>query len=106
MSQKVSLVVPIYNEIKHLEKFLKKIDDLDLKPFKKELVFVDDFSSDGSKELLKKYQFKSDVIVDFQSQNRGKGYCLRLGFSKASGESYCVNMCVGRLSNESLDCMV
>ena len=57
MSQKVSLVVPIYNEIKNLEKFLKKIDDLDLKPFKKELVFVDDFSSDGSKELLKKYQF-------------------------------------------------
>ena len=51
---KISLVIPIYNESQHLEKFLKTIDDINFE-IPKELVFIDDKSTDTSLNTLKTY---------------------------------------------------
>lgn len=82
---RVSLIIPVYNEEEHLEKFLAHIDSIDL-GCEKELVFVNDCSRDKSGEILDKYTFKSKALVLHHTQNQGKGAALRSGFRKASGD--------------------
>lgn len=82
---KVSLVIPVYNEAGHLERFLNTIDTLRL-PAPVQLVFVDDCSKDGSWELLSKYNYKTEAIVVRQEVNQGKGAAIRRGFELASGD--------------------
>ena len=85
----ISLVIPIYNEARHLERFLKVIDDLEL-PCAKELVFVDDCSKDGSADIVRNYKFRSKVQTVFKQVNEGKGAALRSGFASATGDIICV----------------
>jgi len=82
---KVSLVVPIYNESGHLEQFLTELDSLELAA-EKELVFVDDCSKDRSWDVLSTFKFKSNVILERQPHNQGKGAAIRRGFELATGE--------------------
>lgn len=82
---KVSLVIPIYNEANHILDFLRQIDALDLE-VPKELIIVDDKSTDGTLEILVQYSFKSEVIIVKQSVNQGKGAALAIGISQATGE--------------------
>lgn len=81
----VSLIIPIYNEELHLEKFLNKIDSLEL-ACEKELVIVDDCSSDNSRCVVDAFDFKSRFIFVKQEVNRGKGAALKLGIEKATGD--------------------
>jgi glycosyltransferase involved in cell wall biosynthesis len=82
---KVSLIIPIYNESGHLGQFLKQIDELDL-GIAKELVFVDDCSTDGSYEILKAFSFKSEHQINRHPINQGKGAAIQLGIGRAKGE--------------------
>ena len=81
---KVSLVIPVYNEARHLTKFLDLIDSVEL-PLPRELVIVDDFSTDGSREILRNYKFKSEVVYFEQPRNQGKGAAVAAGISRATG---------------------
>ncbi|HEY0079841.1 MAG TPA: glycosyltransferase family 2 protein [Pyrinomonadaceae bacterium] len=83
-NQMVSLVIPVYNEASHLEEFLTLIDRLEL-PIAKELVIIDDCSTDGSAEIIRNFPFKSAVIFIHQPTNQGKGAAIRVGIQKASG---------------------
>lgn len=80
----LSLVIPIYNESDHLARFLEQIDALAL-PLAKELVFIDDCSTDGSAAILDAFQFKSRVVRLKHPVNQGKGAALRRGIEAASG---------------------
>ena len=82
---KVSLVIPVYNEESHLERFCKKIDELQLS-VPKELIFVNDKSTDRSGEILKAYPFASDVKIFQQDKNCGKGAALRKGIMQSTGD--------------------
>ncbi len=82
---KISLIIPVYNEANHLEQFLSQIDEADV-GLKKELVFIDDCSKDGSRDILKRYPFKSEYQLLFQDVNQGKGAALRRGIQEATGE--------------------
>lgn len=81
---KISLVVPVYNESAHLERFLVELDALQL-PVPKELVFVNDCSTDRSGQILDQFPFKSTVQIIHQKQNSGKGAAVTLGISKSTG---------------------
>ena len=83
--QRVSIVVPIYNEAKNLPAFLKALDELKL-PCEKELIFIDDCSGDGSRSLLEGFDFSSPTIFIFHSENKGKGCAVRAGISAATGD--------------------
>lgn len=82
---KLSIVVPVYNEVKTINKILVAIDAAVLPAgLEKEIILVDDCSTDGTREILKTLENKYRIF--YQDQNRGKGAALRFGFSKASGD--------------------
>lgn len=82
---KVSLIIPVYNESPHLQKFLEMIDALQLQ-IEKELVIVDDCSTDNSWEIINNFRFSTSVILDQQERNRGKGAAIRKGIERATGD--------------------
>jgi len=80
---KVSIVVPVYNECETLHEALARVEAVD---FDKEIVIVDDGSTDGSTNLVKEYEGCPGYVVKVHESNRGKGAALRTGFEVASGE--------------------
>ena len=79
---KLSIVIPIYNEASTILELLRRIKKAKLK-VKKEIILVDDASTDGSREILIKV--KGDYIKIFQNRNQGKGAALKAGIKAASG---------------------
>ena len=79
----ISVIIPCYNEISTIEKIVEKvkknIQDQD------EIIIVDDFSSDGSREFLEKYKLEKNITVYFNEMNMGKGYSIRRGIDKSKG---------------------
>jgi glycosyltransferase involved in cell wall biosynthesis len=82
--QKLSIVIPVYNEKKTIEALIERVRQAEL-PFEKEIVVVDDYSSDGTREVLKKLD-SPDLKVLYQERNMGKGAALRRGFSNVTGD--------------------
>lgn len=85
-SMKLSIVMPCFNEIKTVESILKKVLEVPLE-MKKEIIVVDDYSTDGTREYLQSIEGKNENIkVIYHSKNEGKGAALRSGFKVASGD--------------------
>jgi len=83
---KLSVVMPIYNEVTTLEQIVEKVHTVDL-GVDKELVLVDDCSRDGTQDVLKKIQDRHpEWKYLFHGQNQGKGAALRTGFKAATGD--------------------
>jgi glycosyltransferase involved in cell wall biosynthesis len=80
---KLSVVIPVYNERKTLDELIVRVEAVNLE---KEIIIVDDASTDGTRDLLKKYEEREKFKVIYQSENAGKGSALRAGFDKAEGE--------------------
>ena len=80
---KLSVIIPVYNEKKTLSELICRVEAVKLE---KEIIIVDDASTDGTRDLLKKYEEQERFKVIYQSKNAGKGSALRAGFDKAEGE--------------------
>jgi len=80
---KLSIVIPIYNERETLETLIAKVNAVD---YDKEILLIDDFSRDGTREVLKKYENKENFQVLYHDHNQGKGAALRTGFSNVNGD--------------------
>jgi len=80
----LSILIPIYNEEPQLEAVLARVYRIPYEP--KEVILVDDFSSDGTKAILERYMYRPDTRVIFHEANRGKGFALRTGLRHASGD--------------------
>lgn len=80
---KLSIVIPVYNERDTILKVLERIRQVDLP---KEMIIVDDCSSDGTREILQSLPASNDLKIYLQSENGGKGAALRKGFSAVSGD--------------------
>ena len=80
---KLSIVIPVYNESETICEVIRRVDEVS---GDKELIIVDDGSTDGTRDLLEKYREREDIKVIFQPKNKGKGAALRAGFEKAKGE--------------------
>jgi len=81
---KLSVVIPVYNEIATIEKVLARVEQVTIPGVDKEIVVVDDGSTDGSREWLR--TVRGRYIVVFHRGNFGKGAALRTGFAHASGD--------------------
>lgn len=80
---KLSIIIPIYNEENTLKKILNKIENVNI-GIDKEIIIVDDFSTDGTRKILKTLEKKYKII--YHDYNKGKGAALRTGFSHATGD--------------------
>ena len=87
MAHKLSIVIPIYNEAEHLEEILGQIEAVDV-GMEKELILVDDCSTDGTREILGKLQNtdNNSAKIFYHETNRGKGATLRTGFQHVTGD--------------------
>jgi len=82
--KKLSIIIPCYNEYKTLPEVLKRIASVDLGSIEKDIIIVDDGSGRETKELLKTLENRHKII--YLPQNQGKGYAIRQGVLKASGD--------------------
>jgi dolichol-phosphate mannosyltransferase len=79
----VSVIVPVYNEAAHVHELLQAIH---VSPVKKEIIIVDDGSSDGTREILQTLPPSDEVTIVFHERNCGKGAAIRTALSYARGE--------------------
>lgn len=82
--QKLSIVIPVFNEKNTILEIIKRIENIEL-PLEKEIILVDDGSTDGTREILKDLPEEKYKIF-YQPENSGKGAALRKGFSEVSGD--------------------
>ena len=80
---KLSVVIPVYNEKKTLNELILRVDAVSID---KEIIIIDDASTDGTRDLLKKYEEREGFEVIYQPKNKGKGAALRAGFEIVKGE--------------------
>ena len=81
---KLSVVIPVYNEERWIREVVQRVQDVKIP---KELVIVDDCSTDSTREILKELESKHDNIrLIFQPHNQGKGAALREGFRHSTGD--------------------
>jgi glycosyltransferase involved in cell wall biosynthesis len=81
---KISVIIPCFNEHKTINTILDKLKNLS--NFNKEIIIVDDFSNDGTKEILQKIENSDEIRTIFNEKNFGKGYCIKKGIEEASGD--------------------
>jgi len=80
----VSVIIPVYNEAKTIDEALEKVIKQPLPGFQKEVIVIDDGSTDDTTKLLKKWERKCTVV--YLSRNNGKGFAVTSGFKKAIGD--------------------
>ncbi len=83
MSATLSVIMPVYNEKNTVLRIIDKVLKLDIV---KELIVVDDRSTDGTRELLKSAKFDIRVKLLLHDKNMGKGAAVRTGFKNMSGD--------------------
>jgi glycosyltransferase involved in cell wall biosynthesis len=83
---KLSIIVPVYNEKQTILQVLKRIE---ITPYEKEIIVIDDFSADGTREILRELDESREipsVRVLYHALNQGKGAALRTGIAAATGD--------------------
>jgi len=79
---KISVVVPVYNEKNTIQEIVRRIQQVSLE---KEIIIVDDYSTDGTREILKGME-ENTLKILFHDKNQGKGAALRTGFQEVIGD--------------------
>lgn len=81
---KVTILIPVFNEVNTLKTILQKVDETSFCGLEKEIILIDDLSTDGSREMLKEMESKYKVL--YHGKNMGKGAALRTGFKHVTGD--------------------
>lgn len=80
----LSVVIPVYNELNTLENLVERVRAV---PLRKEIVLIDDASTDGTSELIDRLEKAEDVRVFRHEVNQGKGAAIRKGFIESRGDA-------------------
>lgn len=84
--KKVSIVIPVYNEAGTIKRIIEKVSASEVLGLEKEIVVVDDCSTDQSRSILESLAESYKLRVFYQSANLGKGAALQRGFKEAHGD--------------------
>ena len=82
---KLSIVIPVYNERHTVELLLKRVEAV---PYDKEIILVDDASTDGTREILERLSRnnRGQMRLFFHTRNRGKGAAIRTAIEQVTGD--------------------
>lgn len=80
----LSIIIPVFNEKNTVLALLKKVTDINLGEIKKEIILIDDGSTDGTRDILKTLGGQYKVV--YHEKNKGKGAAVRTGFKNATGD--------------------
>lgn len=81
---KLSIIIPVYNEKSTILEIIKQVESANLPDLEKEIIIIDDYSSDGTRDILRNVQSQYKVI--FHEKNAGKGAAIRSGLNAVTGE--------------------
>jgi glycosyltransferase involved in cell wall biosynthesis len=79
---RLSVIIPVYNEKNTINEIINKVKAVNID---KEIIVVDDFSTDGTGAILREIKDKNIKVI-FQDKNYGKGYAIRTGINHINGE--------------------
>ena len=82
--QKVTIIIPVFNEKNTLKQILEKVEQANFSGLEKEIIMVDDSSSDGTDEILKELTGKYKIL--WHEKNQGKGAAIRTAVKEATGD--------------------
>ena len=85
MSPRLSVLMPVFNEAQTVEEAIRSVLECDALP-ERELILVDDGSTDGTRELLQQGGWPQNVKLLLHDRNRGKGAAVRTALQEAQGE--------------------
>jgi glycosyltransferase involved in cell wall biosynthesis len=83
--KRLSIIIPAYNEREFIDEILRRVRDVPLPGLEREIIVVDDCSSDGTREILTKVAATGERVL-FHDVNRGKGAAIRTGLAEATGD--------------------
>lgn len=81
---KLSIIIPVYNEAGTIREMLARVEATQF-PIEKEIVLVDDYSTDGTRDILRK-EYEGKHVVRYHDRNHGKGHAVRTGIAAITGE--------------------
>ncbi len=84
--KKLSVVIPCYNEFNSIERIIQEVNKVEIPNIQKEVIIVDDFSKDGTRDLLTQLEPKYGFKLLLQEKNMGKTDALKAGFELATGD--------------------
>ncbi len=80
---KLSVIMPVYNESKTIREIINRVRQVDIE---KEIIIVDDCSTDGTREVLKTVDSQNQIKIIYHEKNMGKGAAIRTGLKEATGD--------------------
>jgi glycosyltransferase involved in cell wall biosynthesis len=85
---KLSIVIPCYNEIHTIDKIISKIIEslINYEFVNYEIIIIDDFSTDGTRDKLKNYESKDKFKIMYHKKNQGKGAAIQTGIKHITGD--------------------
>lgn len=81
---KLSIIIPCFNEKQTLPELLKRVRQADIGNIQKEIILVDDASTDGTADLIREFAASHKTV--FNERNEGKGACIRKALPYATGD--------------------
>lgn len=84
--RKLSVVVPVFNEKNTVSEIINRILSAPSNDLEKEIIIIDDASTDGTREILQNLNHNSHIKVVHHDKNQGKGAALRTGFNHVTGD--------------------
>jgi glycosyltransferase involved in cell wall biosynthesis len=83
---KLSVVIPVYNEVNTIRQILEQVRGVEI-PYEKEIIVVDDYSTDGTREILADEEAcHQDTRILYHRENQGKGAAVRSGLATITGD--------------------
>lgn len=86
MINSISIIIPCYNEEKTISTVVQKVLDVEIKNVAKEIIVIDDGSTDNTVKSLDAFRAQENIIILKHNNNSGKGQALKTGISKASNQ--------------------
>jgi glycosyltransferase involved in cell wall biosynthesis len=85
--RRISIVIPVFNEVATIREIIARVRQTSLpEGLDREIIIVDDFSTDGTRQILENYDRTGACKIFFHERNQGKGAALRTGFAHTTGD--------------------